>query len=107
MNSATTSPIKVRTCVVVMEVMMDNEPTVMGMLVDKVLQVLDIAEENIDPAPSLGAQIRTDFIRGMGKLEDRFVIILAINKVLSAEEIAVVGNLHDEGEAPIEANTDE
>lgn len=96
-----------RTCVVVMEVMMDNEPTVMGMLVDKVLQVLDITEENIEPAPSLGAQIRTDFIRGMGKLEDRFVIILAINKVLSAEEIAVVGNLHDEGEAPIEANTDE
>jgi len=82
-----------RTCVVIMEVMLDNEQAVMGILVDKVLQVIDIDEENIDSAPTLGSQIRTDFIRGMGKLDDRFVIILAINKILSAEEIAVVGNI--------------
>jgi purine-binding chemotaxis protein CheW len=86
-----------------MEVMLDDEQTVMGILVDKVLQVIDIPEENIDSAPSLGAQIRTDFIRGMGKLDDRFVIILAINKVLSAEEIAVVGDLHGDNETEAEA----
>lgn len=97
------SDITRRTCVVIMEVTLDNEQTVMGILVDKVLQVIDIADEDIDAAPSLGAQIRTDFIRGMGKLDDRFVIILAINKVLSAEEIAVVGNLQDEVNAPADA----
>lgn len=96
-----------RTCVVIMEVMLDNEQAVMGMLVDKVLQVIDISEENIDAAPSLGAQIRTDFIRGMGKMEDRFVIILAINKVLSAEEIAVVGKLQDDEATPVEAGASE
>jgi purine-binding chemotaxis protein CheW len=102
----TPSEITRRTCVVIMEVMLDNEKTVMGMLVDKVLQVIDITEENIDAAPSLGAQIRTDFIRGMGKLEDRFIIILAINKVLSAEEIAVVGNLQNE-ETSVETSVGE
>lgn len=90
------SEISRRTCVVIMEVELDGEQMIMGMLVDKVLQVIDITDQNIDPAPTLGAQIRTDFIRGMGKLEDRFVIILAINKVLSAEEIAVVGVINDE-----------
>lgn len=96
------SEITRRTCVVIMEVMLDNEQTVIGMLVDKVLQVIDIADENIDAAPTLGAQMRTDFIRGMGKLDDRFVIILAINKVLSVEEVAVVGSFNDEGESQVE-----
>lgn len=98
----TPSEISRRTCVVIMEVEVDNEQAVMGVLVDKVLQVLDITEENIDAAPTLGAQIRTDFIKGMGKLEDRFVIILAINKILSAEEIAVVGSFNDESESQVE-----
>lgn len=98
----TPSEISRRTCVVIMEVEVDNEQVVMGVLVDKVLQVLDITEENIDAAPTLGAQIRTDFIKGMGKLEDRFVIILAINKILSAEEIAVVGSFNDESEGQVE-----
>lgn len=93
-----------RTCVIIMEVRLDDEQTVMGILVDKVLQVIDIAEENIEAAPSLGAQIRTDFIRGMGKLDDRFVIILAIDKVLSTEEIAVVSNLQDEVNVPLEVS---
>jgi len=88
-----------RTCVVIMEVEMDDEQIVMGVLVDKVLQVIDIADENIDSAPSLGAQIRTDFIRGMAKLDDRFVIILAINRVLSSGEITVLGNINNETEA--------
>ena len=98
------SEISRRTCVVIMEVAVDNEQVVMGILVDKVLQVLDVADEDIDAAPTLGAQIRTDFIKGMGKLEDRFVIILAINKVLSAEEIAVVGNVNNGDDNSAELN---
>lgn len=98
------SEISRRTCVVIMEVTVDNEQVVMGILVDKVLQVLDIADEDIDAAPTLGAQIRTDFIKGMGKLEDRFVIILAITKVLSAEEIAVVGKVNNSDNDSAELN---
>ena len=87
-----------RTSVVIMEVQLDDESTVIGVMVDRVLDVIDIAEENIDSAPSLGARIRTDFIRGMGKLDGDFVIILEVNKILSSEEIAVVGNFQDESE---------
>ncbi len=101
------SEITRRSCVVIMEVMLDKEQAVMGMLVDKVLQVIDINEDDIDAAPSLGAQIRTDFIRGMGKLDERFVIILAINKVLSTEEIAIVGNLNEDSDEPVVAEADE
>lgn len=85
-----------RTCVVIIESELEGEMVVMGILVDKVLQVLDIPDRNIEPAPSLGTQIRTDFIRGMGKLDERFVIILAITHVLSVEEVSVVGDLQGE-----------
>lgn len=87
-----------RTSVVIMEVQLDDESTVIGVMVDKVLDVIDIPEEDIDSAPSLGTRIRTDFIYGMGKLNEDFVIILAVNKILSSEEITVVGKVQDEGE---------
>lgn len=89
----TPADISRRTCVIIMEVEIDNEPTVMGVLVDKVLQVVDITDDDIESAPTLGAQIRTDFIRGMGHLDERFIIILNVDRVLSADEIAVVGQL--------------
>ncbi len=87
-----------KTSVVIMEVQLDDEPAVIGVLVDKVLDVIDIAEEDIGSAPYLGTRVRTDFIRGMGKLGDDFVIILAVDKVLSSEEIAVVANFKDESD---------
>jgi len=93
-----------RTCVIIMEVLIDHEPTVMGVLVDKVLQVIDISDENIEAAPTLGAQIRTDFIRGMGHLDDRFVIILNVDRVLSADEIAVVGKLTGDKNSSIDSD---
>lgn len=92
-----------RTCIVIMEVKIDDDYVIMGVLVDKVLQVLDIADEDIDPAPSLGAKVRTDFIRGMGKLEDRFIVILEVDSVLSADEVAVVGDIQAEDAATIDA----
>jgi purine-binding chemotaxis protein CheW len=86
------SEITRRTCIVIMEVELDGEHMVMGIIVDKVLQVLEIPDTNIEPAPGFGAKIRTDFILGMGKIDDNFVIILDIDRVLSAEEIAVVSH---------------
>ncbi len=58
----------------------------MGMVVDEVSEVINIDDSRIDPAPELGTTVRTDFIRGMGKLDDRLIILLEIDKVLSAEE---------------------
>lgn len=87
------SDITPRTCIVIMEVTLGEENTLMGILVDKVLQVLNIPAGDIEPAPAFGARIRTDFIEGMGKLNEQFVIILDVDRLLSVKEITVIGQL--------------
>ena len=77
----------VNTCIVVVEVLLDGEPTVIGALADSVEEVIDLEPEQIQPAPHIGTQVRTDFIRGMGKRDTQFVMILDIDKVFSAEEL--------------------
>jgi purine-binding chemotaxis protein CheW len=78
------------TCIVVVEVLMDNESTVIGALADSVEEVIDLEPDQIQPAPKIGTHIRTDFIKGMGKRENQFVMILDIDRVFSAEDLAAV-----------------
>ena len=80
-----------RTCIVIVEITMHGERQVFGAVVDSVNAVLDIPASEIEPPPSFGARIRTDFIQGMGRVNDRFVILLDVNHVLAAEEIALLG----------------
>jgi purine-binding chemotaxis protein CheW len=80
----------VNTCVVVVEMMLDGEPTVIGALADSVEEVIDLEPEHIEPAPKIGTQIRTDFIKGMGKRDAQFIMILDIDRIFSAEELAAV-----------------
>ena len=82
-----------RTCVVVVEVTGPNGRQPIGIRVDAVNEVLDIAPGDIEPAPEFGARLRTDFVVGLGKIEDRFVVILDPDRVLSLEEISVAGAL--------------
>ena len=76
-----------RTCIVIVEVNLDGEPTVMGIVADSVSQVVDLAADDILPAPSFGTQVRMNFLHGMGKAGARFVLILNIDKVLSSMEL--------------------
>lgn len=86
-----------RRCIVIIEAgggQTGGDAPVVGVLVDAVNEVLDIAASQIEPAPSFGAAIRSDFIRGMGKVAGRFVIMLNVERLLSLEElgeIAAVG----------------
>ncbi|HZW24883.1 MAG TPA: chemotaxis protein CheW [Gallionella sp.] len=77
-----------RTCIVIIEVQHEGEQQVVGVMVDAVNEVLDIGPGEIEPAPSFGAKIRADFIRGMGKVEGKFVIILNVDHVLSLDEMS-------------------
>lgn len=77
-----------KTCVVIVEVELEDSLHTVGVLVDAVNAVLDIENTQIEPAPSFGTHIRNDFINGMGKVDDKFIIILNVNKVLSLDEIA-------------------
>lgn len=78
------------TCIVVVEVMLENETAVIGALADSVEEVIDLEPDQIEPAPRIGMQIRTDFIRGMGKRDAQFIMILDIDRVFSADELAAI-----------------
>jgi purine-binding chemotaxis protein CheW len=88
----------VNTCIIITEVTVDGDTTILGALADSVQEVLDLGAENIEPAPKIGTKLNTEFIKGMGKQNDRFVLILDIDKVFSTEELALV---QVEQEAPI------
>lgn len=82
------SAITKRSCIVIVEVEGGGEgKQVLGMLVDAVNAVVEIAAGDIEPAPSFGTRIRPDFIAGIGKFSGKFVILLAIDRVLSTEEV--------------------
>ncbi len=78
----------VDTCVIIAEVMIDGEALHLGMLADSVQEVIDVNPSQIDPPPKLGSMLDTKFIRGMGKRDEGFFIILNIDQVLSVDEIA-------------------
>ncbi|MBI1905526.1 MAG: purine-binding chemotaxis protein CheW [Rhodocyclales bacterium] len=82
-----------RTCIVIVEIEHDDETQTLGVLVDGVNEVMEIPAAEIEPAPAFGARIRTDFIRGMGRVDGRFVIILDVGKVFSVGEIAEINAL--------------
>ncbi len=79
-----------RTCIVIIEIEADGESQVVGILVDAVNEVLDIADSDIEPAPSFGTRIRPDFVAGMGKVAGSFVILLDVSRVLAVDEMASV-----------------
>ena len=79
------SAVTKRTCIVIVEMRVEDERQVIGIVVDAVSEVLDIALTDIEPPPAFGARIRSDFIQGMGKVNGKFVILLDVNKVLSLD----------------------
>jgi len=83
------SAVTKRTCVVIVEADSgDGERQVMGLVVDAVNEVIDIAPADIEPAPAFGARIRSEFIRGVGKVRGRLVLLLDVDRALSIDEIA-------------------
>lgn len=82
-----------RTCVVIIEVEHEGEQQVVGVMVDAVNEVLDIPADQVEPAPNFGANIRSDFIRGMGKVDGKFVIILNVDHVLSLNEMSTLAGM--------------
>ncbi len=86
----------VDTCIIVVEVFFEDENTIVGALVDSVQEVLELEPDQIEPAPRIGTQLKTEFIKGMGKRDDRFIILLDIDKVFSSEELAVIAETEGE-----------
>lgn len=89
----------VNTCIIIAEIEMDGEVTVLGALADSVQEVVELDQDQIEPAPKIGTKLNTDFIKGMGKREEVFIILLDIDKVFSHEEITSVQNADPQFEA--------
>jgi len=87
---STPASVSRRTCIVIIEIEADGEAQDVGVMVDAVNEVLEIPDGEVEESPSFGTRIRTDFIRGMGKVNGRFVIILELARVLALEELAAV-----------------
>ncbi|MFZ2448100.1 MAG: chemotaxis protein CheW [Syntrophobacteraceae bacterium] len=83
----------VNTCIIIVEIEIDGEITVLGALADSVQEVLELDPDQIEPPPRIGTRLKTQFIRGMGHRDGQFIIILEIDKVFSAEELAIAQDI--------------
>lgn len=80
----------VNTCIIITEVAVDGETTILGTLADSVQEVMNLEPDHIEPAPKIGTKLNVDFIKGMGKQGEHFMIIIDIDKIFSTEELALV-----------------
>lgn len=83
------------TCIIIVDIANNEQSTQMGILVDSVKEVLDILTSEIEPPPSFGSKIKTDYITGIGKAEDKVIILLDIEQVLTSEEIIALQELKE------------
>ena len=77
----------VDTCIIVLEISIENETITVGTIADNVHELVELQPEEIEPTPKIGTRLDTDFIEGIGKNNDRFLVILNIDKILTSEEI--------------------
>jgi purine-binding chemotaxis protein CheW len=94
------TPVTKSTCIVITEVesATPGERQNMGVVVDAVQAVLEIPSSEIEPPPNFGAKIRAEFIEGIAKVNGKFVIVLNVQRVLSAEEIGEMGRVAAQAE---------
>ncbi|MGQ5522711.1 chemotaxis protein CheW [Chitinimonas sp. PSY-7] len=92
-----------RSCIVIVEAEYADDWHDLGVIVDSVEEVLELRPEDIEPPPAFGAQLRAEFIRGMGKIEGRFVIVLALEHVLSIDEMAELAGVKGQSGQELES----
>jgi len=86
----------VNTCIIIVEIEIDGETTILGALADSVQEVMDLDPDQIEPPPRIGTRLKTKFIKGMGKRDNQFIIMLDIDKVFSSEDLAAAQDMIDE-----------
>ena len=79
-----------RTCIIVVEISALDLDVVIGIVVDSVSEVLNIKGEDIEDTPTFGASLNTDYILGMAKMDGKVKILLDIDEVLGADELAAL-----------------
>ena len=77
-----------KTCVVIFDSLRDGERTELGLMVDAVSEVVDLADDAIEPPPNFGTSVRRDFIRAIGKRGNRFIVLLEPDRAFDVDEMA-------------------
>jgi purine-binding chemotaxis protein CheW len=91
----------VNTCIIVMNIDLDGQNITLGLIVDAVKEVIDIAGDSIQNVPEIGAKYNSDFIEGMVKSEDQFIMILNIALLFSSQEANILHQVSDTSEQSI------
>ncbi|HAN19338.1 MAG: hypothetical protein A2X13_01560 [Bacteroidetes bacterium GWC2_33_15] len=94
------------TCIVVMEVEIENDNVQVGALVDSVQAVLEIEDSQVQPPPSIGSKYKSEFIYGMTRFDEKFIMLLDMDKVFSSDDIQSLKEKTFEGEQEMGANTE-
>ncbi len=85
-----------RTCIIIVEIRPENQLILVGLVVDRVLEVTNIGENILDPSPDFGFKINTSFISGLAKMDNNVVIaLLNIEDLLTAEDIEMIQTAED------------
>lgn len=95
----TASEKTVHTCIIIVEVSVDEEKTILGVLADSVQEVLDVEAGRIEPPPRIGTRLNTEFIRGMGRRDNHFLIILDVDKIFSLNQLSTLHRAPEESVA--------
>jgi purine-binding chemotaxis protein CheW len=80
----------VNTCILVLKIEIEEDTILLGLLVDSVQEVLELSSSQINPPPSIGSRYKSEFITGMGKINEDFVMLLNIDKIFSVDDIVNV-----------------
>lgn len=92
----------INTCIMIVEINVEKEveSVPMGVLTDAVQEVMDLNAGQIEPVPKMGTNLNTEFIQGMGKRDDKFLILLDMDRILASEGKAVLRDIHDSPAEP-------
>jgi len=95
----------VNTCIIVVEINFEGDETIIGALVDSVQEVFELEPDHIEPPPKIGVGLKTEFIKGMGKKDEKFIIILDIERLLSLQELSSVTGIEPEAGLKMAGNS--
>lgn len=89
------------TRIIVLELVLDGENLVLGAMADSVNDVIELESSHIEAPPRIGSRWKTEFIKGIGKRNDDFIILLDINRIFSSDELAIVESVTEEEETEV------
>ena len=81
------SPVTKLSCIVIVEITLNGESTIMGVMADSVSQVIELSAGDIEPTPAFGTRIRVDYLQGMAKAGEKFILLLDIDQVLMSDDL--------------------